>query len=341
LTETDNIAKPKSSNIPVLYTLRAVAAISVCLFHYICTTTGFFHNPYLLTPFSFGKYGVEMFFVISGFVMPWAMYNGGYTFKKFFTFLFKRIARLEPSYIASLAIAIVLLVLRQKYIEHTAMHLNPMQVFLHFGYMIPFFKNYTWFNQVYWTLAIEFQFYIFMAFFYTLLVKGNVFIRLALYIVALVACYYSTDFLPYYISFFLLGIIVFLKKIGHINNIEFYISSTIMAAACVYKFSYAPAIFALVAFICIAFFESKEIKFLHPFGKISYSLYLLHPLLGAAVINVLSHNIHSPVMKVLLVLLGIGVTLLSSFIMYWLVEGPSMRFSGKIKYKKPAVEITV
>ena len=106
-----------------------------------------------------------------------------------------------------------------------------------------------------------------------------------------------------------------------------------MVAACIYKFSYAPAIYALVAFACIAFFGTKEIKFLRPIGKISYSIYLLHPLLGAAVINVLSHNTHSLVMKVLLVLLGIGITLLSSFIMYWLVEGPSMRFSGKIKYK--------
>jgi len=268
------------------------------------------------------------------------MYNGGYTFKKFFTFLFKRITRLEPPYIASLAIAITLLVLRQKYIEHIAMHLDPIQVLLHFGYLIPFFKNYTWFNQVYWTLAIEFQFYIFMAFFYTLLVKGNIFIRLTLYAVVLVLCYFSSDFLPYYLPFFMFGIIIFLKKIGHIKELEFYISSAIMAAACVYKFGYGPTAYASVAFICIAFFEAKEIKFLRPIGKISYSIYLLHPLMGAAVINVLSHNIHSPVMKALLVLLGIGVTLLSSFIMYWLVEGPSMRFSGKIKYKKTQAEIT-
>jgi peptidoglycan/LPS O-acetylase OafA/YrhL len=327
--------KPRSSDVPVLYSLRAIAALSVCFFHYVCTTTGLFHNKYLLAAFSPGKYGVEMFFVISGFVIPWSMYNGGYTFKKFFTFLFKRLLRLEPPYIASLITVIIILLLREKYIEHPQTSaITVTRVLLHFGYMIPFFTKYTWLNQVYWTLAVEFQFYFFMAFVYLPLVKGKLWGRIIFYAAVLCSAYFfNNEFLPKYLPFFMLGIILFLKKTEQMTTAEFYISSAIMILACIYKFHYAPTLYATFAFIAIAFFEKKDNKITHSLGEVSYSIYLFHPLIGATLVNVLSHNTHTPVMKALLVLAGIAVTLISAYIMYWLVERPSKRLSSKLKYR--------
>jgi peptidoglycan/LPS O-acetylase OafA/YrhL len=151
----------KTYNIVILDSLRAFAAISVCLFHFVCTTTGYIKGEWILELFSIGKYGVQMFFVISGFVIPWAMFNARFEFKNFFTFLFKRLARLEPPYIFSVFLVLIILFLREYLLglntDH--IHVSVKQVLLHFGYLIPFFEEYKWLNQVYWTLAIEFQYY--------------------------------------------------------------------------------------------------------------------------------------------------------------------------------------
>jgi peptidoglycan/LPS O-acetylase OafA/YrhL len=135
-------------DIPVIYSLRAIAAISVCLCHFI--EHPYFHNPELINVFFIGKYGVEMFFIISGFIIPWSMYQRGYVFKSFFTFLFKRLVRLEPPYIASIIITLVMLFLRHKLLIHTTADTpSYTQIALHFGYLIPFFKNYHWLQLMY------------------------------------------------------------------------------------------------------------------------------------------------------------------------------------------------
>src|SRR5882762_3693640 len=148
-----------NNNIQILNSLRAFAALSVCLYHFICTTTGFISNEIILNFFSNGKYGVQMFFVISGFVIPWAMYNAKYYLKNIFQFIIKRLSRLEPPYIISIILAILFIIARQNILHNNDVDFSFTQLALHFGYLIPFFKHYNWLNQVYWTLAIEFQYY--------------------------------------------------------------------------------------------------------------------------------------------------------------------------------------
>ena len=79
----------KGTEIPVLESLRAFAATSVCLYHFVCTTTDYVHNESVLNLFSLGEYGVHLFFVISGFIIPWSMYRAGYEIKHFFTFFYR------------------------------------------------------------------------------------------------------------------------------------------------------------------------------------------------------------------------------------------------------------
>ena len=57
------------SKINVLDSLRAFTTLSVCLYHFVCTTTGYVTNRWILDIFSVGKFGCGLlFFVISGFV---------------------------------------------------------------------------------------------------------------------------------------------------------------------------------------------------------------------------------------------------------------------------------
>ena len=59
--------------ISVINTLRGIAALVVCLYHFVCTTTDYIESQIILDIFSFGKKGVQIFFIISGIVIPLSM----------------------------------------------------------------------------------------------------------------------------------------------------------------------------------------------------------------------------------------------------------------------------
>ena len=130
----------------------------------------------------FGQYGVQLFFVISGFVIPWSMQKAGYQFKNFFHFFLKRISRLEPPYLFSVLLALLLYYLRESYYGKPNEHLqiSTPQIALHLGYLIPFFKQYQWLNLVYW-MAIEFQYYLLIAIIFVPMIGSTFYVRLMMY----------------------------------------------------------------------------------------------------------------------------------------------------------------
>ena len=129
--------------------LRAFAALWVCLFHFTAATgIG-----------AYGYLGVTIFFVISGFIVPYSMMRGGYTIAAWPTFMLKRLVRLEPPYLASIGLILALGafdMLRGFPQEWTA-----AQIAGHLGYANAFL-GLPWLNGPYWSLAVEFQFYILM-----------------------------------------------------------------------------------------------------------------------------------------------------------------------------------
>ena len=55
-----------------------------------------------------GWAGVEVFFVISGFIIPFTLWQSGYRLKNYARFILKRIIRLDPPYLLSILLAIAL-----------------------------------------------------------------------------------------------------------------------------------------------------------------------------------------------------------------------------------------
>src|ERR1700704_4918895 len=89
-----------SGHLTTLDGLRGLAAFSVCWYH----LTGFsFFDPWLRASGIHGSLGVEVFFVISGFIIPFALYRGKYRVRNFGRFLAKRVTRLDPPYFATIA----------------------------------------------------------------------------------------------------------------------------------------------------------------------------------------------------------------------------------------------
>ena len=63
------------------------------------TATHFRAASYLAPIGAYGWLGVDVFFVISGFIVPYAMLRAGYTLSAWPTFILKRLIRVEPPYL--------------------------------------------------------------------------------------------------------------------------------------------------------------------------------------------------------------------------------------------------
>lgn len=274
-----------------------------------------------------------MFFVISGFIIPWSMYNTKYKIKNIFKFLLKRILRLEPPYIVSIVFAMFVIVLRQKILNNYDLQFSFTQITLHFGYLIPFFEDYQWINKVYWTLAVEFQYYLLISLLFPLFIHSNSIYRYLLYLLFFVLSLNSNVyFLPHWLPIFLMGITLFLKMIHTIKIIEFYLLLLLLSIWSIYFYDIACCIYSLATVLLILFFNKTALKIPTFLGEFSYSVYLIHVFTGGTLINVLSHNIVVVWQKILLIIFGVIVTYVSAWVMYLVVEKSSKKWSAKIKY---------
>jgi peptidoglycan/LPS O-acetylase OafA/YrhL len=309
--------------------LRGIAAVLVTIFH----LTG--NSALSKDTVAFGKYGylgVEMFFVISGFVLPYSLLKSGYQLKNFFTFFFKRIIRIYPAYIAAIIISIVLAALSGRGL------IKWESAFLHLTFFNSAF-GYNDISPVFWTLKIEFGFYIlvglFFNYFFTSSYKSVILISV---ILGLAMLNTSTSFISW-LPFFALGILIFNRRFNGMNPIVFWTMSAIIALIC-FKIHGLPEAFAAcfaVLFIMYAkpeHFPKHISKILLWLGMISYSLYLVHWELGRSAVAIFRHVpvIGGP--EALRVIAGICFSIICAFLLYKLVEKPSIRFAGKIQYKR-------
>ena len=141
--------------------LRGLSALSVCLFHF--TNGEHFRAASYLAPIgAYGWLGVDVFLRHFRFHRaPYAMLRAGYTLSAWPTFILKRLIRVEPPYLISIVIVMLLGIastmapaFRGPPIDWT-----PAQIAGHLGYLNTFL-GLPWLNPVYSSLAIEFQFYV-------------------------------------------------------------------------------------------------------------------------------------------------------------------------------------
>jgi len=98
----------RTSRVEIIDSLRGLAAFAVAWVHF--TNGGnLIQAGWLKTSGAYGWLGVEVFFVISGFIIPFSLYHSGYRFPSHVgRFIFKRILRLDPPYLVTIALTIVL-----------------------------------------------------------------------------------------------------------------------------------------------------------------------------------------------------------------------------------------
>ncbi len=340
MSKTVNIQQEKA-HIKILDFLRGIAALSVVLFHYSGSALPTIKPNALTGIFSVGQLGVQVFFVISGFIIPYSMYSSGYHLKNAGKFILKRMARIgPPAWIAVLLLFVI-------YYGALAMNGRPVQGMPWPGISIEsivanLFFSYTLmgtglFNEVYWTLEVEFQYYLFIAFALPLFLKyaGNKPILSLLLIAVSATWFINYDRILFFRdnSFFLLGIVLFLYKINRIDRFYFQFASLALMLICFLQQGLPNSIAAVLTFLTIAFvrFSNPVTSFL---GTISYSLYITHHFSGVAsefvLRNVTGLQVSEP-LKVVMVFVYTGIAIIFAWIFYKLVEIPSLKLSKRIK----------
>ena len=255
------------------------------LFHYSNSTLPTIRGNFLSEYLYFGQYGVQVFFVISGYVIPFSMYQNQYRFKNYGNFLWRRFLRIAPPSYASILLTVGLyfsaILLIGRPIEGMGWPgLNISSIFGNLTYTVDYLDT-SWFNPVFWTLAIEFQFYVFIGLAFFLLHKNRKFGILLLYLLVLGLGFVKFEWFFRYGSYFLLGCILFLRKEQILSDPLLVLLSMLSIVCCFLQSGVAPFLFGLASFLLI--FSSLQIgsKPLVFLGKVSYSLYLTHSVVGA------------------------------------------------------------
>jgi peptidoglycan/LPS O-acetylase OafA/YrhL len=324
------------SEVKVVTLMRGFAATSVFLFHLVCLSNGYIANQVLNHIFYYGQFGVQFFFVISGFVIPYSMINSGYRTRDFFVFLKKRIIRIEPPYLLVLLLTIVFLWARAR----SGMARGDLsvpgwkQILLHIGYLIPF-TNYRWLSIVFWTLAIEFQFYLSFSLLFDFILKNSIlrWLITGLFIGSFFLTLGDAGTFFHWAPVFLLGIYLAFEKKRIIRKKEFWLVVAAMALLIFWKLGWVVGVFSGSAFLCIYLDPQVKSSLLKFLGRISYSLYLLHPLVAFAVINLGIRFTRNFPEKIFFVSAAAGLTILVSFGLYYYVERPCQKLAVSIKYK--------
>jgi len=271
-------------------TLRFIAAYSVCFAHLIPIT----NTNLIISEFFLGKFGVVIFFMISGYLIPSSIKIEKNGLKKFWV---SRFFRLYPMYWISILIAITLM----NFDKNTILFNLTMFQSL-FGY-----KDIL---GVYWTLIIEMFFYIFCSIllilkilhkpnFIFLSTIGFVFISIIISFLR-----YKTEkalplAVPLLMTVMMIGynLKLYEKKIVKKNhviflNIVFFIS---LPFICYYGYSIKDNLtgdsieyitsYTLGIFTFYFFYKYKiSINTISKLGTHTYSAYLIHPLIITIII---------------------------------------------------------
>ena len=325
----------KKTHLYSLDYLRGFAALSVCLLHF---TYGYLPNLRNLPVkyfFNWGYMGVHIFFIVSGFVMPFSLFKIGYKPKNFYAFIVKRIVRIgPPSYIA-----IFLLVAQRIFIDFFIKHervytanLTWHQIVNNIFYTVPYTSD-SWLNGVLWTLAVEFQFYFILGILFMLLKKRWLYFLIFAIICNIINFLHLIPVVQFfeYSLLFILGLLVWLKYDYLISNKVFFSLLIINLVGIYIQYYYVVCIVSCVTIVFIFFVKVKS-RFFAFLGKISYSLYLLHTLVGTTIeafwVKLLP--LETLFQKYMLLLAAVLGAIVASYVYYISIEMIFIKLSGRL-----------
>lgn len=326
--------------------LRGLAALAVAWFHFTKAGPTDYEGAGAVADLITasgrkGWLGVEVFFVISGFILPYTMAKAGYRLRHFGTFLKKRIIRLDPPYFVAIALALSLWWAGSMVpgFGGAPFEIEPARLFLHLGYLNAFF-DYPWYNVVFWTLAIEFQFYLLLALVFPVLMHRKVMVWMGTLALMCAMAFVLPDnkFVFHYLGLFALGVATAHYTLKRLNLWFYFALLGAVAWATAAATGPLVASVGVAAALVIAFVRIPHIGALTWLGMVSYSLYLVHIPIGGRVINLGTRVADTLPLQVAVLLAAVAASLFASYLLYRLVELPSQKLSSSIRYRSEKVE---
>lgn len=334
-----SVTEKRTGRILELDVLRGLAALAVVLYHYTVRFDEVYtHTADMQLFFAPGQYGVNLFFMISGFVIIMTLEKTRY----WMDFLISRFSRLFPAY--WVAIVVTFLVVLAAGLPGREVSLTAAEINLS---MLQFLVHAPHVDGVYWTLELELCFYVLMFLLYLLHQIRNVEYIATAWLLMLAAVHIAnasnmihvpdtlaTMLLLDFAQLFVAGIIFYrvsqegwapLRAAVLLSCLGFqYLASDAETTLAMALFM---LLFALAISGRLAPIATRPLVYL---GSVSYSLYLVHQNVGFVALRWLyEQGIHPYLGIALAILVVLGIASIITF----LVEKPALQ-SIRAHYKK-------
>jgi peptidoglycan/LPS O-acetylase OafA/YrhL len=347
----------KGGRLQALDLLRFVAALSVVFYHYTARGRGW-HTPVRqLFPAvhivsQYGWMGVELFFLISGFVICMSSWD-----RPVGAFFVSRVARLFPAYLVAVMLTASVVAIWPGFSLNT----NKDNILLNFTMLeVPLGGRPV--DSVYWTLLAELLFYLLFA---VVVWRGLTYQSAVAFCVlwttaSIIAPMFASRFAgvifqPEYSPYFIAGIAFYLmyrfgpnllltgivvisyilathQILGDVQG-QATLAGNHLSLTVVY--AVLAGCFALIALVALGRLSWIRGKWTIVLGAITYPLYLIHQAIGFTVISRLDRHLNRYVLLTGLILTMIGV----AWLIYRTVEktlGPKVRRALTASLHAPA-----
>ncbi len=341
--------------------LRGLAALAVVFYHVQGAlnrgSQSWFPDP-LRHLAEGGHFGVNVFFVLSGFVIARSVRDGSMTLAYLGRFTLRRSIRLDPPYWSAILLEVLLIGLGLAVFPSLATplpslaqllaHTVYLQDILGYGHLIPIF----------WTLCYEFQFYLT---FVGVLVLGHLLARrlgrragtialamvfATLFFTSIAAHHGWLAGVPRGVALdrwyeFFTGVVAWWVVSGVLPPVTLLAVWGANGMLARHPDSLIEVVLLVsVSSLCLLgarypafdqYFRARPLQFL---GAISYSLYLYHASIGWRVVSLAQHFAGTslpPLLGILTWLAAVGAAIVVGWLGWRLIERPSMQFSRRIK----------
>lgn len=371
---THNLLSPKqlSQRFYFLDSLRGICALYITIYHFysiLKEKSEFIFPPIIDGIIGQATAGLRVFYILSGFVIAYSIYNKEITISFFYRFILRRSIRLDPPYwvtmIATLLISLLSIIFFTKPMET----FPSWQVIIANSLYLQDFLNMERIVHVSWTLCIELQLYLFFVAIIGLLIwfeKNRSVVQrekkfdaplflITFGILFLFSLWQNVSawmfikgfFLPHWFSFFTGCILcwVYLKAL----SIRYYL---LFFGMNLLFFLFEPSkplgenlMISGIFFLVIIKDRLSDLfngPVLQYGGKISYSLYLTHWLIAGKLMDFLARKFADQMdgyLALLLMTVCVSLAWVTAHFFHKWIEQPSLVFSQSLKKESQAVRL--
>lgn len=330
----------KTGRYELIDVLRGLAAFAVAWCHIVMNNprtieVAWLHRTIHVSA-EYGYLGVYAFYVVSGFVIPLAMIRADYSIRAWGAFMGKRLTRLHPPYVASIGLALAVAWAATLVPSYVGIPFAPAadNLALHFFYLPTVFGQ-GWINPVYWSLLVEVEYYLTLSLAMPWLMRlGERWLAAALAAACLLPfALNQLSHLPYHAPYFVIGLALCFWRTGRLSP---RMALAVGAFAMAMLMAQREPQYVIAAAIVLPFFarDVSAPRLLRRLGDISYSLYLVHYIVGWRAVRLLNRFANSDIERFGVYFVALAISIVVSVAFYWAIERPALNLASRIKLKR-------